>query len=132
MILCFCAVLQCGRFFFFAICVDIFYFCFSKLYVGSGFMQQISTGEVEFDGNALKSGDAKSMEDAAKEAASEPVLDVPAVQQNLETRMAEAWKGKQFFFSCLLLSPCVLPYFLGWFFLLFAIILIEDCFFFFP
>jgi peroxin-5 len=62
-----------------------------------GFMQQISTGEVEFDGNKLKSGDAKSMEDAAKEAAAEPATTTTtttkeAEPQNMEARLADAWK----------------------------------------
>ena len=58
-----------------------------------GFMQQISNGEVEFDGNTLKNGDAKSMEDAAKEAANEPITTTAQPKQDLETRMAEAWKS---------------------------------------
>jgi len=60
-----------------------------------GFMQSISKGEVEFNGNQLKSGDQKSMEDAAQEALSEPATTTTttaAPKQDLEARMAEAWK----------------------------------------
>tara|TARA_B100000795_G_scaffold249253_1_gene216643 strand:+ start:107 stop:1678 length:1572 start_codon:yes stop_codon:yes gene_type:complete len=56
-----------------------------------GFMQQISTGEVEFDGNKLKSGDQQSKEDAAKEAAAEPISNEMKTE-TMEARLAEAWK----------------------------------------
>ena len=51
--------------------------------------------QVEFSGNALKSGDVKTMEEAAREAAAEGSLvkegEVKG-EQDMEARLAEAWK----------------------------------------
>ena len=68
-----------------------------------GFMDQISRGEVEFAGNKVRPGDAKSMEDAAREAeteASAATTKSAAVEtanatkpsSTLEERLADAWK----------------------------------------
>jgi len=60
-----------------------------------GFMEQVSRGEVEFSGNALKSGDVKTMEEAAQEAAAEGSLAKEGEvkgEQDMEARLAEAWK----------------------------------------
>ena len=65
-----------------------------------GFMDQISKGEVEFAGNKVRPGDAKSMEEAAREASAEAATAASAeaataaapTAATLEERLAEAWK----------------------------------------
>ena len=68
-----------------------------------GFMDKISKGEVEFAGNKVRAGDAKSMEEAAREASAEAAASAATASTStanpemstaatLEERLAEAWK----------------------------------------